>query len=180
MNHVSSKLVHESVSDDTVIVIKSEDEHVNESNGLVDKIVKVKEKDKCGLDFEGERVCRICHLSSEKSTGSSNVTINGIDLILLGCDCKADLGIAHTHCAEAWFKLKGNRFCEICGVMAKNISGGGDERFMEEWNENGSNGGSRLPERSGRCCRRQPMCNILLACLVIAFVLPWFFRVNMF
>ncbi|KAK1322058.1 hypothetical protein QJS10_CPA03g00766 [Acorus calamus] len=53
---------------------------------------------------EGEEmVCRICHLSRERKT-------DGLDsLMSLGCGCKNDLGIAHGHCAEAWFKIKGNR-----------------------------------------------------------------------
>nr|GMD73332.1 uncharacterized protein LOC109163760 [Ipomoea batatas] len=46
-----------------------------------------------------ERDCRICHLS-------------------LG-----DLGTAHKHCAETWFKIKGNTTCEICGATAVNIAG---------------------------------------------------------
>lgn len=59
-------------------------------------------------DSDGERVCRICHLSSEglaetKATGFS------AELMQLGCGCKDELGIAHGYCAEAWFKLKGNR-----------------------------------------------------------------------
>jgi hypothetical protein len=27
----------------------------------------------------------------------------------LGCSCKEDLAAAHKHCAEAWFKIKGNK-----------------------------------------------------------------------
>lgn len=72
------------------------------------------------------------------------------------------------------------RMCEICSETAKNITGVGDVRFMEEWSESqtgetgsGPSGGTR------RCLSGQPLCNFLMACLVIAFVLPWFFRVNM-
>lgn len=52
-----------------------------------------------GKDPESERTCRICHLRSE-----------GSELFELGCGCKGDLGIAHRHCAETWFMVKGNRF----------------------------------------------------------------------
>lgn len=55
------------------------------------------------LQGENQRVCRICHL---------NKLENGkdlVDLIELGCGCKGELGFAHTVCAEAWFKLRGNR-----------------------------------------------------------------------
>lgn len=62
--------------------------------------------------WDGETVCRICHLNSEQSlecTDSTSATAADVDLIQLGCECKDELGIAHSHCAEAWFKLKGNR-----------------------------------------------------------------------
>ncbi|KAF8391211.1 hypothetical protein HHK36_023513 [Tetracentron sinense] len=122
---------------------------------------------------DGEKVCRICHLNSDRPSETS-------DLLQLGCGCKAELGIAHRHCAEAWFKLKGNRFCEICGEAAKNITGIGDNRFMEEWNERRLASSSTNSESREGCWRGQLFCNFLMACLVIAFILPWFFRVNMF
>ncbi|KAI3456131.1 hypothetical protein Pfo_012794 [Paulownia fortunei] len=128
-------------------------------------------------DFVGEiqRVCRICHLSAKESDKSL------VELMELGCGCKGELGVAHLHCAEAWFRVKGNRLCEICGEAAKNITGVGDNGFMEEWNERRSaDSGTSTSNGSRRCLRGQPLCNFLMACLVIAFVLPWFFRVNMF
>ncbi|XVF87304.1 hypothetical protein PTKIN_Ptkin18bG0109200 [Pterospermum kingtungense] len=134
--------------------------------------------------WDGERVCRICHLNSEQaleSTDSTSNTASAMDLIQLGCGCKDELGIAHIHCAEAWFKLKGNRMCEICGQTAKNITGVRDNRFIEDWHDQGStSGGVSSSVRPVGCWRGQPFCNFLMACLVIAFVLPWFFRVNMF
>ncbi|KAF5944543.1 hypothetical protein HYC85_018620, partial [Camellia sinensis] len=143
---------------------------------------------KLGENLDGERICRICHLSSDPETPprpptTTNVTVMmaNTGLIELGCDCKDELGIVHTYCAEAWFKLKGNRQCEICGETAKNITGVGDTRFMEEWNETRTASNvSNTSNRRGGCWRGQPFCNFLMACLVIAFVLPWFFRVNMF
>ncbi|KAF3322008.1 RING-variant domain-containing protein [Carex littledalei] len=53
-------------------------------------------------NFSTEKICRICHVSS----GCAG---NGSELIDLGCGCKNGLGIAHQHCAETWFKIKGNR-----------------------------------------------------------------------
>ncbi|XP_038987090.1 uncharacterized protein LOC103709027 isoform X2 [Phoenix dactylifera] len=107
-------------------------------------------------DVEAEEVCRICHLSPDRAE-------DGSELTQLGCGCKGELGIAHRHCAEAWFKLKGNRYCEICGTIAKNITGEEDSRFLEVWHDRRalSNIDS---ERSG-CWRRQPFCNFLMACL---------------
>ncbi|KAK9285227.1 hypothetical protein L1049_024415 [Liquidambar formosana] len=68
-------------------------------------------------NLDREKVCRICHLSSDQTSSGS------VGLIQLGCDCKDELGISHRYCAEAWFKRKGNRKCEICGGTAKNITG---------------------------------------------------------
>lgn len=67
------------------------------------------------------------------------------------------------------------------------MTGVEDGGFLEEWSERsggdggegGGGGGGEAPQRA-RCWRGQPLCNFLMACLVIAFILPWFFRVNMF
>lgn len=50
-----------------------------------------------------ERDCRICHMGLESECHESGIPIE------LGCSCKNDLAAAHIHCAEAWFKIKGNR-----------------------------------------------------------------------
>jgi hypothetical protein len=50
-----------------------------------------------------ERDCRICHLGLESNSHESGVPIE------LGCSCKDDLAAAHKQCAEAWFKIKGNK-----------------------------------------------------------------------
>ncbi|KAG8651411.1 uncharacterized protein LOC110619781 isoform X2 [Manihot esculenta] len=50
-----------------------------------------------------ERDCRICHLSLDAGNLDSGLPIE------LGCSCKDDLASAHKHCAEAWFKIKGNK-----------------------------------------------------------------------
>ncbi|XP_015580066.1 uncharacterized protein LOC8273468 isoform X2 [Ricinus communis] len=50
-----------------------------------------------------ERICRICHLDLETNTHESGIPFQ------LGCSCKDDLGAAHKQCAEAWFKIKGNK-----------------------------------------------------------------------
>lgn len=119
---------------------------------------------------DAESVCRVCHLSSDSRSNSG-------DLINIGCSCKEDLGIAHRQCAEAWFKIRGNRLCEICGETAKNVVGVGDAVFLEEWNDRDADNSSG---ESTRCWRSRPLCNFLMACMVVAFILPWFFRVSMF
>ncbi|KAF3439293.1 hypothetical protein FNV43_RR17569 [Rhamnella rubrinervis] len=43
-------------------------------------------------------------------------------LIELGCSCKNDLALVHYACALKWFVNHGSTVCEICGLLAKNIS----------------------------------------------------------
>ncbi|KAI8558483.1 hypothetical protein RHMOL_Rhmol04G0097500 [Rhododendron molle] len=125
-----------------------------------------------GESWRAEKVCRICHLSPENSSDNS-------ELIQLGCGCKAELGSSHLHCAETWFKHKGNRQCEICGSIAKNIPGMQDTRiFMVEWNQTRLTRSAADPSRNPCQCRNST-CNLLLACLVLAFILPWFFRIGL-
>ncbi|EEF31972.1 protein binding protein, putative [Ricinus communis] len=50
-----------------------------------------------------ERDCRICHLSLDAGNQDGGMPIE------LGCSCKDDLAAAHRQCAEAWFKIKGNK-----------------------------------------------------------------------
>lgn len=52
-----------------------------------------------------ERCCRICHLSMDMT----NNNLESGTHMELGCSCKDDLAAAHKHCAEAWFKIKGNK-----------------------------------------------------------------------
>ncbi|KAL0442626.1 UNVERIFIED_CONTAM: hypothetical protein Slati_1985300 [Sesamum latifolium] len=138
----------------------------------------------CSIDIncndreaDDQSICRICLLSAKETDDDA------AELIELGCGCKGELGVAHVRCAEAWFRLKGNRLCEICGDTVKNIEGGvSDNRFMEEWAERrgGVSGISIFGGSRTSCLGAQPLCNLIMACLVLAFVLPLFFRVNMF
>ncbi|GMP54825.1 hypothetical protein CsSME_00019862 [Camellia sinensis var. sinensis] len=129
--------------------------------------------------LRAEKVCRICHMSLSEE--------NSELLIQLGCGCKGELGVSHPHCAQTWFKHKGNRQCEICGKTAKNITGIQDTRIVMEWNEmrlmgmrsSAANPSSSSLSREGSRRCRPSFCNFLLACLVLAFILPWFFRVDM-
>lgn len=52
---------------------------------------------------KAERDCRICHLGLESNSHECGIPIE------LGCSCKNELGAAHKNCAEAWFKIKGNK-----------------------------------------------------------------------
>lgn len=96
--------------------------HPNMMSKVLEDEVKVKglEDDKpssCVIDVRADEssdlewVCRICHLTSDQSLETtSSSSCNERELIHLGCGCKDELGVAHSYCAEAWFKLKGNRY----------------------------------------------------------------------
>ncbi|ERM98327.1 hypothetical protein AMTR_s00170p00024360 [Amborella trichopoda] len=185
-NQVESETVHR---DETVVNIGEEWDMKRNLDSLKeskDTLQQVPEKNICVIDIKGdgeekvefesrekagEPVCRVCHFCSVNHSGPS-------DLMNLGCGCKGDLAMAHKQCAEAWFKVKGDRYCEICGETAKNIIGVGDNNFIEQWNEGEVI--HTIPTERTKCWRGQPLCNVLMICMILAFVLPWFFRVNMF
>ncbi|KAG0450247.1 hypothetical protein HPP92_026775 [Vanilla planifolia] len=122
-----------------------------------------------------EKDCRICQLSLESHAYESGSPI------VLGCSCKNDLAAAHKQCAETWFKIRGNKTCEICGATAKNVVGAGEALFMESWNET-SNNSSATPSASQAETRSfwqgHRFLNFLLACMVFAFVVSWLFHFN--
>ncbi|KFK27444.1 hypothetical protein AALP_AA8G383100 [Arabis alpina] len=138
------------------------------------------------------RDCRICHLPLEKDEEEEDgdeqeqeqeqdtdeeEEYNGLPL-QLGCSCKGDLGVAHSKCAETWFKIKGNMTCEICGAMAINVAG-------EQ-----SNAESTASAHSQAAAGQQPqtqtepqgiwhgrrVMNFLLAAMVFAFIVSWLFH----
>ncbi|EXB30490.1 hypothetical protein L484_006040 [Morus notabilis] len=116
-------------------------------------------------DFkEIERDCRICHLGLECGVP-----------IELGCSCKGDLGSSHKHCAETWFKIKGDTTCEICGVVALNIVG---ERT------NVANAATVTAPSAlaapvilvETIWHGRRIMNFLLACMILAFITSWLFH----
>lgn len=126
-----------------------------------------------------ERDCRICHLSLESANNESGVPIE------LGCSCKDDLAAAHKHCAEAWFKIKGNTTCEICNSIARNVAGGNEVEPKEPSNEDSSTVAAAEPPaalpitpETRRCWNGHRFLNFLLACMVFAFILSWLFHFN--
>uniref|UniRef100_A0A0D9V7U1 RING-CH-type domain-containing protein n=1 Tax=Leersia perrieri TaxID=77586 RepID=A0A0D9V7U1_9ORYZ len=120
-----------------------------------------------------ERNCRICHLGLESTAAESG---SGM---LLGCSCKDDLSCAHKQCAETWFKIRGNRICEICGSTACNVVGIGDAEFIEQWNESSNTAPLQAPaSEPRRFWQGHRFLNFLLACMVFAFVISWLFHFN--
>ncbi|XAR68877.1 hypothetical protein NMG60_11000281 [Bertholletia excelsa] len=125
-----------------------------------------------------ERDCRICHLSLESSNPESGIAIE------LGCSCKDDLAAAHKNCAEAWFKIKGNKTCEICNSVARNVLGPNGIEPLQQTNENNVTSGNSVPApthsaiETRSCLNGHRLVNFLLACMVIAFVISWLFHFN--
>ncbi|KAJ8483658.1 hypothetical protein OPV22_016143 [Ensete ventricosum] len=122
----------------------------------------------------GGRDCRICHLSLEKASPDSGAPIE------LGCSCKDDLAAAHKQCAETWFNIRGNKTCEVCGSIAKNVVGSGETEPTEHWNEAAATA-SPPPSSSSEThsfWQGHRFLNSLLACLVFAFVISWLFHFN--
>uniref|UniRef100_A0A1D1Y1Y2 Putative E3 ubiquitin-protein ligase IE1 n=1 Tax=Anthurium amnicola TaxID=1678845 RepID=A0A1D1Y1Y2_9ARAE len=119
-----------------------------------------------------EKDCRICHLKLVNSAQECGIPIE------LGCSCKGDLAAAHKECAETWFKIKGNKTCEICGTVAKNVLGTGEAEFIEQWNETSSTVPAAPAAESRRFWLGHRFLNFLLASVVFAFVISWLFHFN--
>ncbi|KAG8376975.1 hypothetical protein BUALT_Bualt09G0120200 [Buddleja alternifolia] len=123
-----------------------------------------------------ERDCRICHLSLVSCSPGSGIAIE------LGCCCKDDLAAAHKHCAETWFKIKGNKTCEICNSIARNVVGLNDMEAIQQASESSSvteTATSALPLstiETRSCLNGHRFLNFLLACMVFAFVISWLFH----
>lgn len=117
--------------------------------------------------------CRICHLGLDGAAAESGAGI------VLGCSCKHDLSRAHKQCAETWFKIRGNKICEICGSTACNVAGFGDADFIEQWNESSNNVAAQATgTEPRRFWQGHRFLNFLLACMVFAFVISWLFHFN--
>jgi hypothetical protein len=126
-----------------------------------------------GSPEKAERCCRICHLGLETAAAESGAGIT------LGCSCKGDLSYSHKQCAETWFKIRGNKICEICSSTACNVVGIGDSESVEQWNESNSTAPAQAPPaETQRFWQGHRFLNFLLACMVFAFVISWLFHFN--
>ncbi|PNT23065.1 hypothetical protein POPTR_008G062600v4 [Populus trichocarpa] len=124
-----------------------------------------------------ERDCRICHLTMDAGNLESGVPFE------LGCSCKDDLAAAHKQCAEAWFKIKGNKTCEICGSVARNVTGANETELAEQWNQAtdgamATTTGPVQPAETRNFWQGHQFLNFLLACMIFAFVISWLFHFN--
>ncbi|CAF2359012.1 hypothetical protein BRARA_J02634 [Brassica rapa] len=121
-----------------------------------------------------EKDCRICHMTLDATNLESGVGIE------LGCSCKDDLAAAHKHCAETWFKIKGNKICEVCGSIAGNVEAEIEESRNEvngTVNQSLRTVGPPLVEARS-FWQGHRFLNFLLACMVFAFVISWLFHFN--
>uniref|UniRef100_A0A0D9WH72 RING-CH-type domain-containing protein n=1 Tax=Leersia perrieri TaxID=77586 RepID=A0A0D9WH72_9ORYZ len=126
-----------------------------------------------GSPEKAEKNCRICHLGLETAAAESGAGIT------LGCSCKGDLSYSHRQCAETWFKIRGNKICEICSSTACNVVGQGDSESTEQWNESNSTVPVQTPPaETQRFWQGHRFLNFLLACMVFAFVISWLFHFN--
>ncbi|KAK1562371.1 hypothetical protein Q3G72_010833 [Acer saccharum] len=146
---------------------------INES-----EIPEIEIKIHVGNKVEAEKDCRICHLGLESNSHESGAPIQ------LGCSCKDDLAAAHRQCAEAWFKIRGNKICEICHSVARNVAGATEIESIEQSNE-ASNAtamaavSASTPHGDHRSIwQGHRFLNFLLACMVFAFVISWLFHFN--
>ncbi|CAH8392641.1 unnamed protein product [Eruca vesicaria subsp. sativa] len=112
------------------------------------------------------------------------VETSGGGAMELGCSCKEDLAIAHRQCAETWFKIKGDKICEICQSVAKNVGGANEMHVtstVEERELRNGGGGEETAAVAAAIAienRWQPqrVVNIVLACMVFGFVISWLFH----
>ncbi|XP_022737905.1 uncharacterized protein LOC111290723 [Durio zibethinus] len=65
--------------------------------------------------------CRVCQQEKEEC------------LIDLGCQCKGGLAKAHQSCIDTWFHTKGSNKCEICLVVAVNVTTPVSEPSTSYW-----------------------------------------------
>ncbi|VFQ99454.1 unnamed protein product [Cuscuta campestris] len=150
------------------------------SECLVDVDLESGDRENEGHLGKPVRDCRICHLGLDAENPDSGLPIE------LGCSCKDDLAVAHKHCAEAWFKIRGNKTCEICGSIAQSVVDINDAEHDPEHLEQSSNASTATvttelpgPTTGSRdFWQGHRFLNFLLACMVFAFVISWLFHFN--
>ncbi|CAL9228832.1 unnamed protein product [Arabidopsis halleri] len=152
------------------------------ADDLDDDSISASESDPSdSMGVSDERDCRICHLGLESSRHECG------DPMVLGCSCKDDLGYVHKQCADTWFKIKGNKTCEICRSIAQNFSKGDNEidQTTVETNVDDVEAGNTSTvvatsdSDDRRFWRGNRFLNFLLTCMVCAFVISWFFHFNL-
>ncbi|XP_047310018.1 uncharacterized protein LOC124913653 [Impatiens glandulifera] len=165
----------------TAAAAEEEFDEVDLENGDLEMRVHVSKKRRV------KRECRICQMRLVEKGEEDEVGIE------LGCFCKGDLGDCHKKCAEAWFKLKGDTTCEICGAIAMNVVIEPPVINEADININAAAAaagaaGNLAPavaanldpilELQNYWHGRRVM-NAILTCLVLALVISWIFHFNL-
>ncbi|KAJ0228888.1 RING/FYVE/PHD zinc finger superfamily protein [Hirschfeldia incana] len=131
--------------------------------------------------YPEEKHCRICHLGLDSSRHECG------EPMVLGCSCKDDSGYVHKQCADTWFKIKGNKTCEICRSIAQNFSKVANEidqtkiatNVDDVEAANSSTVVETIDSDDRRLWRGNRFLNFLITCMVSAFVITWFFHINL-
>ncbi|CAN4115980.1 unnamed protein product [Withania somnifera] len=137
---------------------------------------------------ESRRVSSVVESDRSVNLEYESVLVLNLISIKLGCSCKDDLAAAHRHCAEAWFKIKGNncfsKTCEICNSIALNVVGPNDVESTQQANESNAVATSAVSasvsatSEARTCLNGHRFLNFLLACMVFSFVISWLFHFN--
>lgn len=95
-------------------------ESANESKNLTivicngdssrEELAQIPKKVSLSRNASSHEQCRVCQQDKEEA------------LIELGCQCRGGLAKAHRSCIDAWFRSKGSNQCEICQVVAVNVT----------------------------------------------------------
>ncbi|KAL0344497.1 UNVERIFIED_CONTAM: hypothetical protein Sradi_4281000 [Sesamum radiatum] len=122
---------------------------------------------------------------SRRASSAADLSDCSVDIESGGVgEKKDDFAAAHKHCAETWFKIKGNKTCEICNSVARNVVGPNDIEAAQAASEGSvvASAASSVPAPSATetrsCLNGHRFLNFLLACMVFAFVISWLFHFN--
>lgn len=75
-----------------------------------EELAQIPKKVSLSRNASSHEQCRVCQQDKEEA------------LIELGCQCRGGLAKAHRSCIDAWFRTKGSNQCEICQVVAVNVT----------------------------------------------------------